>query len=123
MTTHFGPVHRDLVGEPAVSGEDRLALDRLTREHPEHTADLSEIFEVATAAERSEHLDDDQMDTLCRPRDVLTPAHGFSERTERGVVLALVITVALLFVLATFIDTPTVDTFPRYTTDREVPVR
>lgn len=106
-----------------VPGADMGAHDQLVRQHPEFADDLTEIFTVAAAAERSEHLDEDRLDMLCRPKDVLAPAHGLSERTEWGVVLGLGLAAVLLFVLSVFVDTPTVDTFPRHTTTQEVIVR
>lgn len=106
-----------------VPGADVQCLGRLVGQHPEYADELTEIFTVAAAAERSEHLDEDRLDMLCRPKDVLAPAHGLSERTEWGVVLGLGLAAVLLFVLSVFVDTPTVDTFPRHTTTQEVIVR
>lgn len=121
----LGPVHQYLAERPAVQlpDDDLVALDRLTREYPDYTGDLTEAFLVAAAAEHSGCMDEDQLEVLTWPRDVLAPVHGLSETTERRTVAALAVASAVLLAVTAAFGGPTVDTHPVYDTTQEVPVR
>lgn len=102
-----------------VRGADLVVLNRLTRQHPAHTDDLTEIFLVAATAESRTYLSEDRLDMLCRPRDVLAPAHGISERAEWCAVAATGLVALLLLLVPGVVDAPADNPLPRYSTTQE----